>query len=171
MRGCLRLLPIALPALLPACGGNVSIEEPSFYRNLTEQGAQLDAATAASMISGYRANNGLGAVSVDPELMKLAEAQAQAMASRDKLDHNAVRGFNDRLKAQGYRAKSAAENISAGYHTLAEAFSGWRDSPPHRANMLLAGATRMGIAAVPAPKSKYKVFWTLILAVPEEPRG
>ena len=52
------------------------------------------------MISGYRRNNGLPAVSVDPELMKLAEAQAQAMASRDKLDHNVVRSFNERLKAQ-----------------------------------------------------------------------
>jgi hypothetical protein len=29
----------------------------------------------------------------------------------------------------------------------------------------------MGIAAVPAPKSKFKVFWALILAAPEEPRG
>ena len=102
--------------------------------------------------------------------MKLAETQAQAMASRDKLDHNVARAFDDRLKAQGYRAKVAAENVSAGYHTLAEAFSGWRDSPPHRANMLLKGATRMGIAAVYSPKSKYKVFWALILAAPDEGR-
>ena len=135
---------------------------------MAEQGVQLDAATAASMISGYRANNGLGAVSIDPQLMKLAEAQAQAMASKDKLDHNVVRSFNERLKTHGYRARTAAENIGAGYHTLAEAFSGWRDSPPHRANMLLEGATRMGIAAVYAPKSKYKVFWALILAAPAE---
>src|SRR5436853_7502805 len=93
------------------------------------------------------------------------------MAVRDNLDHNAVRSFNYRLKSQGYRAKAAAENISAGYHTLAQAFSGWRDSPPHRANMLLKGATRMGIAAAYSPKSKYKVFWALILAEPEEQRG
>ena len=160
-----RLGAVALLALVGACAGERELpSEPSFYRSLATAGAQIDAASAASMISGYRANNGLTAVSVDPELMKLAEAQAQAMASRDKLDHNVARAFNDRLKAQGYRAKAAAENISAGYHTLAEAFSGWRDSPPHRANMLLDGATRIGIAAVYAPKSKYKVFWALILA-------
>ena len=70
-----------------------------------------------------------------------------------------------------YDAKTAAENISAGYHTLAEAFSGWRDSPPHRANMLLKGATRMGIAAVYTPSSKYKVYWALILAEPDEKKG
>ena len=36
--------------------------------------------------------------------------------------------------------------------------------------MLLNGATRMGIAAVYAPNSKYKVFWSLILAAPDEKR-
>jgi len=160
-------------ALLGACAGDrdPAAGEPAFYRSMADAGAQLDAATAASMISGYRANNGLTSVSVDPELMKLAEAQAQAMAGRDKLDHNVIRDFDGRLKSAGYRARTAAENIGAGYHTLAEAFSGWRDSPPHRANMLLNGATRMGIAAVYAPKSKYKVFWALILAAPDEQRG
>jgi uncharacterized protein YkwD len=129
---------------------------------------KVDASAAASMISGYRKNNGLPPVTVDPELMKLAEAQAQGMASHDKLSHDIVRSFSDRLKGQGYRSRGAAENVGAGYHTLAEAFSGWRDSPSHRANMLLDGATRMGIAAAHAPKSKYKVYWTLILAVPDD---
>ncbi len=168
-----RLAAAALLALLSACAGDLDPPpgQPSFYRSLASGGAQLDAATAASMISGYRSNNGLSSVSVDSELMKLAEAQAQAMASRDKLDHDVIRGFNERLRSRGYRAKTAAENIGAGYHTLAEAFSGWRDSPPHRANMLLKGATSIGIAAVYAPKSKYKVFWALILAAPDDQRG
>ena len=123
------------------------------------------------MISGYRANNGLEAVALDPELMKVAQAQADIMAKRNKLDHDAGRPFQARLKASGYAAKAAAENISAGYHTLAEAFSGWRDSPPHRANMLLKGATRMGIAAVYAPGTKYRVFWALVLAAPDDRKG
>jgi uncharacterized protein YkwD len=33
--------------------------------------------------------------------------------------------------------------------------------------MLLKGATRMGIAAVYTPSSKYKVYWTLILVEPD----
>jgi uncharacterized protein YkwD len=93
------------------------------------------------------------------------------MAKRDKLDHGAGKPFVQRLKASGYDAKAAAENISAGYHTLAEAFSGWRDSTPHRENMLLKDATRMGIAAVYTPSSKYKVYWALILAVPDDKRS
>ena len=155
-------------AMLGGCAENfVPKAEPSFYRNLAQPNAELDTAAAASMISGYRANNGLPAVALDPELTKLAQAQAEIMAKRDKLDHGAGKPFVQRLKASGYDAKTAAENISAGYHTLAEAFSGWRDSSPHRANMLLAGATRMGIAAVYTPASKYKVYWSLILAEPD----
>lgn len=169
----IRLALMALAfAWLAGCADTYAPKaQPSFYRNLTQPGAELDAAAAASMISGYRANNGLPAVALDPELMRLAQAQAEVMAKRDKLDHGAGKPFVQRLKASGYDARTAAENISAGYHTLAEAFSGWRDSTPHRANMLLAGATRMGIAAVYTPASKYRVYWSLILAEPDGKSG
>ena len=145
--------------------------EPSFYRSLAAPGGELDAAAAQSMISDYRQKNGLSAVELDPVLMSVAQDEARAMAARDKLDHGTGRKVTDRIKAAGYSAKVAAENVGAGYHTLAEAFSGWRDSPPHRTNMLLPGASRMGIAAVYAPGSKYKVFWSLILAATAEQRG
>lgn len=144
-------------------------EEPAFYVNMAQPGVHLDSAVAASMISGYRTNNGLNPVEIDPALTQAAEVQAQAMADRNKLDHNVVGQLPVRLKRSGYDARLAVENISAGYHTLAEAFSGWRDSPPHRENMLRAGVTRMGIAAIYVPNTKYKVFWTLILADPDRP--
>ena len=167
-----RVLVVFAPVLLAACASDQSLpEQPTFYRSLATSDAKVDAAAAASMISGYRHNNGLGAVTLDPELMKLAEAQARAMAGRDKLDHNVIRGLGERIKSSGYDAKFAVENIGAGYHTLAEAFSGWRDSPPHRANMLKSGVNQMGIAAVYSPRSKYKVFWALIMAAPDERRG
>ena len=59
---------------------------------------------AASMISGYRTNNGLSSVRVDPELTKMAQAQAQAMAARDKLEHNVLRDFNARMRSSGLDA-------------------------------------------------------------------
>jgi uncharacterized protein YkwD len=160
---------VGAAALLAACGALPDRDppsgQPSFYRSLAQPGAQLDAAAAQSMISGYRRNNGLSAVTVDPRLMQIAADHARAMAARNQLDHTvAGRSFQDRMRASGFDASSAGENIGAGYHTLAEAFSGWRDSRPHRANMLRSGATHMGIAAVYAPNSKYKVFWCLVLA-------
>lgn len=167
------LLGGAFALLLASCAADQPLpSQPSFYVSMAKPGAVLDTSAAASMISGYRQNNGLGALTVDPELTRLAEAQSRAMAARDKLDHNVAGNFKDRLRKSGFDAALGAENISAGYHTMAEAFSGWRDSPPHRANMLLKGATRMGIAAVYTPHSKYKVYWTLIVAAPDdEKRG
>jgi uncharacterized protein YkwD len=165
----LRLLVPMLALVLAACAGQP--DEPSFYRDLAKPGGRLDAAAAAAMISDYRTHNGLPAVALDPALTAMAQTQAERMAKRDKLDRNVKRTFAKRLKAAGYDAKSAAANVGAGYHTLAEAFSGWRQSDAHRANMLLKGATRMGIAAVYTPASKYKVYWALILAEPADKKG
>jgi uncharacterized protein YkwD len=153
--------------LLAGCAAEAPVATPAMYVNMAEPGARLDPATAASMISQYRENNGLSSVEVDPALIKLAEQQSQAMASQNKLDHDVKAPLPKRLNASGYPATLAVENVSAGYHTLAEAFSGWRDSPPHKANMLKNGVTKLGIAASYAPNTKYKVFWTLILASTE----
>jgi uncharacterized protein YkwD len=151
--------------LLAGCSADVKTpDQPAMYLDMAQPGATLDQAAAAIMISQYRQNNGLGTVVVDPELTRLAEQQSQAMAARNKMDHNVKGPLDKRLGASGYPATVAVENISAGYHTLAEAFSGWRDSPPHKANMLKNGVTKLGIAATYAPNTKYKVFWTLILA-------
>jgi uncharacterized protein YkwD len=155
--------------VLGGCAADAPVvEQPTMYLSMANGGATLDPQAAASMISLYRQNNGLGAVVVDPALMTLAESQSRAMAGRNKLDHDVTAPLAKRLNASGYPATLAVENVSAGYHTLAEAFSGWRDSPPHRANMLKNGVTKLGIAASYAPNTKYKVFWTLIMASTEQ---
>jgi len=155
---------LTVTLLLAGCASEAPVETPAMYVNMAEPGAKLDPVVAASMISQYRQNNGLGAVAVDPDLVRLAEAQSGTMAAQNKLDHDVKAPLARRLAAGGYPATVAVENVSAGYHTLAEAFSGWRDSPPHKANMLKSGVTKLGIAASYAPNTKYKVFWTLILA-------
>ena len=45
---------------LAGCAGEQVAEQPSFYRSMATHGAEVDSAAAASMISGYRSNNGLG---------------------------------------------------------------------------------------------------------------
>jgi uncharacterized protein YkwD len=165
------LLLAGLTSLAGCGGGAPPPTEPTFYHSLASADAQLDAEAAQSIISLYRHNNGLEALGLDPQLMRMADEQARAMAARDKLDHGTARSFKERMKASGFDPRVSAQNVSAGYHTLDEAFSGWRDSPAHRANMLLKGATRMGIATAYSPASKYKVFWTLIVAAPDESRS
>jgi len=157
---------LLVPLVLAGCAAEPTAApvDETFYANIAKGGA-LDPQKAAEMISDYRVGKGLPAVTLDPGLMKVAESQARAMASADKLSHNiGGRGLTARLKAQGFNGLKAAENVGAGYHTLAETFSGWRDSPSHNKNMLLSGANRIGIAAVRAPKSKYSVYWALVIA-------
>ncbi|MBB5755477.1 uncharacterized protein YkwD [Methylorubrum rhodinum] len=153
---------LALAALLQGCAGRTTPDAglPSLYLPLTTASTALDAGAARDMISAYRGNNGEAPLRLDPDLQRLAEAEAASMAAADRPSSNrTVRSAVTRL---GYEGADA--NLSAGYHTLAEAFSGWRDSPPHRAVMLNAGATRMGIATAYAPGSKYKVYWALLVA-------
>src|SRR5260370_22135302 len=106
-----RLAAIAVTALLCACAGERDLPaEPSFYASLATKDAQVDAAMAASMISGYRTNNGLTAVTLHPELLKLPPAQAQAMAGRDTLTHHVAPSFHHPPHGRDYRARPPAEH-------------------------------------------------------------
>ena len=145
---------------LAGCGEDQRESRPLFYASLDTASARVDAATAAGMISNYRRNNGLGPVAADPGLERMAQAEAQAMAAADK--PASADSVKARLAAAGVAAPAA--NLSAGYRTLAEAFSGWREQPQNNRVMLDAKATRLGIATAYAPQSKYKVYWALILA-------
>ncbi|QIB34884.1 CAP domain-containing protein [Ancylobacter pratisalsi] len=155
--------------LLGGCAAGPSLVpvDETFYANIAK-GGTLDPEAAASLLSDYRKGRGLPAVTIDPTLMVVAERQAKSMAAADQLSHDiGGRSLTTRLKAAGFTGLRAAENVGAGYHTLAEAFSGWRDSPSHNKNMLLPGATKLGIAAVRAPRSKYSVYWAMVIGIPD----
>lgn len=138
--------------------------QPAFYRSVASAGAAVDTEAARATISAYRLNKGLGTLTSDPMLQAAARREAQAMAAADK-PASADKVLRT-LAGLGLKKDALGANLSAGYHTLAEAFSGWRDSPQHNAVMLKPGATRMGIATAYAPGSKYKVYWALVVAAP-----
>ncbi len=159
---------LSLVLFAAACTNGYDTKAPAFYDNLATEGVTVNGEAAASMISDYRRNNGLNAVELDPTLVRIAEDHVRAMAKVDKLTHDpGGRGLVQRMKSASFIASRAAENIGAGYHTLAEAFSGWRDSPSHNKNMLMPGVSKMGIATAYVPKSKFKVYWALVLAEPD----
>lgn len=133
---------------------------PVFYANLASPDAQVDVAGAAGLINLYRRNNGLAPLAPDGALAAMARKEAEAMARAGA--PASAEALKVRLAAEGVRLP--AVNISAGYHTMAEAFSGWRDSPAHNRTMLDASATRFGIATAYASAAKYKVYWVLIVA-------
>jgi hypothetical protein len=127
-------------------------------------GAHAEGLTAAAQaaISRYRADHGLPAVTPDARLMALAGEQARAMAKAGVLEHNVDRPFEARIVR--YDPSVAVENIAAGTTTFAATLELWKHSPGHDANLRRDGVTRFGIASAAAPDSKYKVFWSLIMA-------
>ena len=159
----MRRLPFLVFALLAAACTDSGI--PPIYADLAREDVTIDAKAARDLINRHRQLSGLPPLVVDPALTAAAAAHAGDMARHDRVGHDISNGaLARRLAAQGIGFTAAAENVGAGYRTIADAISGWRGSPPHNANMLLAEASRMGIAASHAPASKYKLFWSLIVA-------
>ena len=165
MRRFTALAALALAAALGACAPSAP-EGPSFYRDLSSRGAVFDAEAARSMINTNRIKEGLQPVPFDRRLSDVANAEAAAVADRAMASGKVTPSPNlpAQVAAAGYPLGAMRRNVSAGYYTIAEAFSGWRESERHRATMLMPGASAMGIAAVHRPVAKYRVYWTLIMA-------
>ncbi len=123
--------------------------------------AAANASDYASDISAYRRANGLSAVTADGRLAAAALKQAQAMASTGTVSHEAGGNFSTRVAP--LRKARAAENIGAGFLTFAEMLKQWKDSKGHRANLLMPGARRVGVASVDNPKSPYRKFWAMVI--------
>jgi uncharacterized protein YkwD len=115
----------------------------------------------ASAISTYRRAHGLSAVKSDSRLSAVALKQARAMASTGTISHGA--GGNFATRVAPLRKSRAAENIGAGYLSFTEMLKEWEASTGHRANLLMAGARRVGVASVGNPKSPYRKFWALVI--------
>jgi uncharacterized protein YkwD len=125
----------------------------------------LDAEKARAVVNAYRAEKGLKPLKLNTELTNAAKAHSRDLAKWDRISHFGSDGSNpwDRVKRVGYNAKLAAENVGTGQITFEEVMKGWKDSPGHNKNLLLADAEHMGIALVHEPKTEFKTFWTLVI--------
>jgi len=162
-----RLTALAAILSLAACAEkplDIPTGQPTFYLSMASREARVDTAAARDLISIYRRNNGLSTVSLDPLLLAEAQKQADAMAAANSMSHEVRGSLQKRLDGSGLGHTTAVENISAGYHTLADAISGWRNSRPHNDNLLSGKMRRMGIASAYAQGTKYKVFWALVMS-------
>jgi hypothetical protein len=116
----------------------------------------------AEMVSKYRQEHGLSAVKIDPELTKVAERQAKAMADSGIIDHSVAGSFASRIS--GVHTGMAAENIAAGTKTWTDTLRMWEHSPGHNANLLQTRADTIGIAVARNEQTRYKTFWAFVIA-------
>jgi uncharacterized protein YkwD len=115
----------------------------------------------ASQISAFRRTHGLSAVRADSKLDAVALQQAQAMASSGTISHTAAGSFSSRVAP--LRKSKAAENIAAGFLSFAETLKQWENSAGHRANLLMPGAKKVGVASVANARSPYRMFWAMVI--------
>ena len=133
---------------------------------VTSLSTPAQAAGPADLISEFRAKNGEGKVVMDATLNGIAQQQAAGMAAKDVLDHDVVGNFNVRVAPS--KAGSAAENIAYGYDSFPKTLGQWINSPGHRRNLLLKGATKVGVAN--AKSASGRTYWAMVIAGYDKPK-
>ncbi|MCL4765713.1 MAG: CAP domain-containing protein [Hyphomicrobiaceae bacterium] len=130
---------------------------------------RLDTEEARSLINAYRKQNGLKPLRLSMELTNAAKTHSRDLARWDRISHYGSDGSNpwDRVKRSGYSARLAAENVGTGQASIGEVIKGWKASPGHNKNLLMADVEHMGIALVQDPRTEFKTFWTLVLGSPQ----
>jgi uncharacterized protein YkwD len=115
-----------------------------------------------------REKEGLSPLRWNDTLASVARAHSADMANRGYFDHTNPDGLSpfDRMTNAGYLYSSAAENIAAGQYTPQAVVDGWMNSPGHRANILNAGLTELGVGFVNVSGSEYVRYWTQAFGTP-----
>jgi uncharacterized protein YkwD len=135
----------------------VPIENPPLPR---PKPSLLDATgrDPAVLISAFRHQHDEDSVVISAALTRIAQEQANAMAMRDSLDHNALAPFSTRIGGRGFNR--AAENIAYGHADFAGTLEQWTNSAGHRANLLLHGAKWIGVAHA---QNDHRIYWAMVI--------
>jgi uncharacterized protein YkwD len=90
------------------------------------------------------------------------------MACNNYFSHTGLDGstIGERAERQGYDWSYVGENIAAGYSSPESLVQGWMNSPGHKANILGADYTEIGIGYAFGADSDYGSYWTAVFASP-----
>lgn len=122
------------------------------------------AAEVVRLTNLERAAAGRSQLAAHPAVTAAAVAHSQDQAATGRMSHTGSDGSDagTRLTRAGFDWRTWGENVAAGQRTAAEVVTAWMDSSGHRANMLNAAFTTIGIGvATDASGTRY---WTMVLA-------
>ena len=102
------------------------------------------------LVNEIRVSNGLNALTYDWELSRVARYKSQDMKDNNYFSHTSpIYGSPfQMIKNFGISFRSAGENIAKGYSTPQDVVNGWMNSSGHRANILNASYTHIGVGYV-----------------------
>ncbi|MBM7570027.1 CAP domain-containing protein [Aquibacillus albus] len=135
------------------------IEDPTNEEVVEEQEQKKDQAQTelnqfeqqvVDLTNEERAEQGLPTLKVDTELSKVAREKSKDMAVNRYFSHNSPTYGSpfDMLSQFGVDYRTAGENIARGQRTPEEVVNAWMNSPGHRANILNANFTHIGVGYV-----------------------
>ncbi|MGW4107720.1 CAP domain-containing protein, partial [Streptomyces sp. NPDC004976] len=124
------------------------------------RGLDRTAGEVVDLTNRERARAGLPPLSRDARLTAAAQAHSADMVARDFYSHTAPDGSRpwDRAAAAGSARRTVGENIACGQRSAAEVVEGWMNSPGHRANILKADFTHIGVGF--AGGGRAGMYWT-----------
>ncbi len=102
------------------------------------------------LVNLEREKAGLAALREDAALSDVARAKSQDMHDLGYFDHNSPTYGTpfQMMRSFGVSYRTAGENIAMGYRTPAAVVDAWMASPGHRANILNASYTIIGVGYV-----------------------
>jgi len=117
-------------------------------------------AEVVRLVNAERARYGLKPLEVDFQLAKVARLKSEDMRDKGYFSHTSPTYGSpfQMMREFGITYRTAGENIAAGHRTPAQAMQGWMNSPGHRANILNANFTHIGVGY--AEGGSYGHYWT-----------
>ncbi len=136
---------------------NPQISDPNLiYPGQVLQIPQLDSTVTSyeteviRLVNEIRRENGLNPLTANWELSRVARYKSQDMADNRYFSHTSPTYGSpfQMIKAFGLSYRTAGENIAMGYSTPQAVVDGWMNSSGHRANILNASYTQIGVGYV-----------------------
>nr|WP_123043766.1 CAP domain-containing protein [Cohnella candidum]AYQ75685.1 hypothetical protein EAV92_15895 [Cohnella candidum] len=131
--------PVAKPVSKP-------VTKPTTSTTTTT--ASSYASQVVSLVNQERAKAGLKPLASNAKLTQMALVKAKDMKNNNYFDHNSPTYGSpfDMMKSFGIAYRYAGENIAMGQRTPQEVMTAWMNSPGHKANILGANYTSIGVA-------------------------
>ncbi len=109
------------------------------------------------LVNEIRVQNGLNELKHNWELSRVARYKSQDMKDRGYFSHTSPTYGSpfQMMKSFGITYRSAGENIARGQRTPSEVVNAWMNSSGHRANILNASFTEIGVGYVASGN-----YWT-----------
>lgn len=103
--------------------------------------------TVVDLVNEIRVKNGLSKLKINWELSRVARYKSQNMADLSYFSHTSPTYGTpfQMIKSFGITYRTAGENIAKGYKSPQAVVDGWMNSSGHRANILNASFTQIGV--------------------------